>query len=127
MTAATAFVKAIAVGYLLVRRPRPDTEEAVEVIDETTRADERWEPSLLDISTPEFKQWKRELISDRHSKSVLRSAILSLYAHLQAPLDLGKRQQEFIAFRSANPLGHDILSRLCATADKEAKRLDRGH
>lgn len=30
--AATAFIAAIAAGYLLVRRPRPETEEAIEVI-----------------------------------------------------------------------------------------------
>ena len=119
-TAATEFVKAIAVGYLLVHRPRLDTEEAVEVIDETTRADERWEPFLRDIAAREFTQWKTELISDRHIESGLRRAILSLYARLQAPLELGKRQQEFIAFLSANPLGQDIHSRQCATADKEA-------
>ena len=89
-TVATAFVKAIAAGYLLLRRPCPDIEEAVEVINESTRAEEEWEPFLRDIATLEFTQWKTELISHRHSKSVLRSAILSLYAHLQAPLDLGK-------------------------------------
>ena len=32
--AATAFLAAIATGYLLVRRPRPDTEEELEVVEE---------------------------------------------------------------------------------------------
>ena len=38
--AATAFVAAITMGYLLVRRPRPDAEESLEVVDETNRANE---------------------------------------------------------------------------------------
>lgn len=64
---ATAFVAAIAAGYFLVRRPRPETEEAVEVIDEAAKASEKWEPFLRDISAPEFAEWKTGLISERHS------------------------------------------------------------
>ena len=117
--AATVFISAIAAGYLLVRRPRPETEESVEVINEETRADKNWEPFLRDISAPEFADWKEGLISDRHSKSTLRSAIIALYARLQAALDLGKRQGEFITFLNDNPPGLDILARLCTAVGKE--------
>ena len=116
---ATAFVAAIAAGYLLVRKPRPETEESVEVVDETARTSENWEPFLRDISAPKFTGWKAGLINERHSKNVLRNAILALYARLQASLDLGKRQGEFIAFLNANPPGHDILARLCTAVGKE--------
>ena len=59
-TAATIFVSAIATGYLLVRQPRQDTEEAVEVIDEEKRADERWVPFLRRIAAPEYADFKRD-------------------------------------------------------------------
>ena len=116
---ATAFVAAIAAGYLLVRRPRPETEESVEVIDEAIKASENWEPFLRDISAPEFTEWKAGLISERHSKNALRGAILALYARLQASLDLGKRQGEFIIFLNAHPPGEDVLREICEVADKE--------
>ena len=117
--AATAFVAAIAMGYLLVRRPRPDTEESLEVVDEAVRANENWEPFLRDISAPEFAEWKTELISDRHNKNTLRNAIFALYARLQASLDLGKRQGEFITFLNDNPPWRDVLVRLSAAVGKE--------
>ena len=117
---ATAFVTAIAAAYLLVRRPRSETEESVEVIDEAMKASENWEPFLRDISAPEFTEWKTGLISERHSKNALRGAILALYARLQASLDLGKRQGEFITFLNAHPPGEDVLLELCEVADKEA-------
>ena len=96
--AATAFLAAIAADYLLVRRPRPDTEEASEVVDEEKQVDERWVPFLRDIATPEYADFKKGLINDRHSKNTLHEAIIALYARLQASLDLGNRQKEFISF-----------------------------
>ena len=116
---ATAFVAAITVGFLLVRKPRPETEESVEVIDEATRTSENWEPFLRDISAPEFAEWKTELRSDRHSKNALRGAILASYARLQASLDLGNRQGEFISFLNAHPPGQDVLLEICEVAEKE--------
>ena len=116
---ATAFVMAIAAGYLLVRKPRPDTPEAGEVIEEGTLTDERWKPFLQDITAPEFAEWKAGIINDRHSKNTLRGAILSLYARLQACLDLGERQKEFISFLNDNPPGGDILARLCTAVEKD--------
>ena len=117
--AATAFIAAIATGYLLVRKPRPESEEAVEVIEEATKASKNWEPFLRDISAPEFAEWKSGLISDRHSKSTLRGAIIALYARLQASLDLGKRQGEFISFLNTNPPGQDALLEICEVAGKD--------
>ena len=76
--AATVFITAVAAGYLLVRRPRPDTDEAIEVVDEATQADGKWIPFLQDISAPDFTDWKVGFISDRHSKNALRGAILAL-------------------------------------------------
>ena len=117
--AATAFVMAIATGYLLVQRLRPDTEESLEVVDETSRANENWEPFFRDISAPEFAEWKGELISDRHNKNTLRNAIFALYARLQTSLDLGKRQGEFITFLNDNPPWQDVLVRICTAVGKE--------
>ena len=117
--AGTAFLAAIAAGYLLVRRPRPDTEEAVEVVDEEKRTNEQWEPFLRDIAAPEFADFRRGLISDRHSKNTLREAVIALYARLQASLDLGSRQREFITFLNDNPPWRDILARLSAAVGKE--------
>ena len=58
--AATIFVSAIAAGYLLVRQARPDTEEAVEVLDKEKQADKRWVPFLRDIAAPEYADFKRD-------------------------------------------------------------------
>ena len=80
--AATIFVSAIAARYLLVRLHRPDTKEAVEVVDEEKRADERWMPFLRDIAAPEYADFKMGLINDRHNKSTLRKAVIALYARL---------------------------------------------
>ena len=116
---ATAFVAAIAAGYLLVQRPRPETTESIEVVNEASKASENWEPFLRDISAPEFAEWKKGLISERHSKNALRDAILALYARLQASLDLGKRQGEFISFLNKHPPGQDVLVEICEIAEKE--------
>ena len=115
--AATVFMAALAAGYLLVRKPRPDTDESIEVIDETSRANEKWIPFLQDISAPEFTEWKTGLINERHSKNALRSAIFALFARLQASLDLGQRQKEFIDFLNNNPPREDLLARLRAAAN----------
>ena len=117
--AATIFISAIAAGHLLVRRPRPDTEEAVEVVDEEKRADERWVPFLRDIAAPEYADFKKGLINDRHNKNTLREAVIALYARLQASLDLGYRQKEFISFLNDNPPWRDILTRLSLAVGKE--------
>ena len=116
---ATIFVSAIAAGYLLVRQPRPDTEEAVEVVDEEERADERWVPFLRDIAAPEYVDIKKGLINDRHNKSKLREVVIALYARLQASLDLGNRQKEFIPFLNDNPPWRDILTRLSLVGGKK--------
>ena len=71
-TSAATFVAAIAAGYLLVQRPRPDAEEAVEVVDEDKRANEQWVPFLRDIPAPEFADFRKGLMSDRYSKNTLR-------------------------------------------------------
>ena len=117
--AATIFISAIAAGYLLVRRPRPDTEEAVEVVDEEKRADNQWVPFLRDIAAPEFANFKKGLINDCHNKNTLREAVIALYARLQASLDLGNRQKEFISFLNDNPPWRDILTRLSLAVGKE--------
>ena len=117
--AATAFMAALAAAYLLVKKPRPDTEEAVEVVGSEAQADAQWIPFLRDISAPEFSEWKKGLINERYSKNTLREAVLALYARLQASLDLGERQREFISFLNANPPGQKILLRLCEVAEKE--------
>lgn len=110
---------AIAAGYLLVRKPRPDTREAVEVVEEGTLTDEKWKPFLPDITAPEFAEWKAGIINDRHSKNTLPGAILSLYAGLEACLDLGERQKKFISFLNANPPEGHVLARLCTAVEKE--------
>ena len=46
----------IAAGYLLVQKPRPDTQEAVEVVEEGTLKDEKWKAFLRDITAPEFAE-----------------------------------------------------------------------
>ena len=117
--AATPFVAPIAAGYLLIQRPPPDAEEAAEVIDQEKRMDEQWVPFLRDIAAPEFADFKKGLINDRHSKSTLREAIIALYARLQASLDLRNRQMEFISFLNDNPPWRDILDGLTMVVGKE--------
>ena len=80
--AATAFVAAIAAGYLLIQRPPRDAEEAAEVIDQEKRIDEQWVPFLRDIAGPEFADFKKGLINDCHCKTTLREAIIALYVRL---------------------------------------------
>ena len=77
-------------------------------------------PFLRDMASPEYAVWRINLIDDRHSKETLRNAYLALYSRLQAALDLGERQKEFINSVNSKPPGIDILERLCATANKEA-------
>ena len=74
-----------------------------------------------DISAREFVERRTRLINERHSKNVLRNAILSLYARLQASLDLGEWKKEFNRIHNANPPGQDILARICEIADKEPR------
>ena len=118
-TAAATFVAAIAAGYLLVQRPSLDAEEAVEVVDQDKLANEQWVPFLWDIAAPEFEDFKKGLINDRHSKNTSREAIIALYARLQASLDPGNRQKEFISFLNNNPPGQDNLIRLSKMVGKE--------
>ena len=119
--AAIVFITAVAAGYLLVRRPCPDTDEAIELVDKATRADEKCIPFRQDISSPDFADWTLGRISDRDSKNAPRGGILALYTRLQASLDLGQRQEEFMDFIHRNPPGEDLLARLRATANLNDK------